>query len=216
MDSMEFRGRNRTLLIITLVLVGSMLAYAVTRYFEDHADVKHHVSTGKVGTNPDGTVWIAEFIKDKKVLNYTLPYGSVHSQLIVKENVFIISVPDYTQNFILVPDGSDGTSYLVHIPEFEETVTFEGIDTAYWQHGQNTELNEVYDLLEYAFRDNRIRELISDEEFSINGIVAKVHSESQPGKIGFVLLVKDRYFLVRFDSSFYSVKEFREISFDTT
>ena len=212
---MDSRGRNRTLLIVVLVIVGSVLAYAVTRYFEDHAPVQHHVSTGKVGTNPDGTVWIAEFIKDKKVLNYTLPYGSVHSQFIIKENVFIITVPEYTQNFILVPEGTSETSYLVHIPEFEEDVPFEGIDTAYWQHGQNTELNEVYDLLEYAFRDNRIRELVIDEEFSINGVISKVHSESPPGKIGFILLVKDRYYIVRFDSSFYSVKEFREISFDT-
>ena len=212
---MEFRGRNRTLLIIVLVLVGSVLAFAVTKYFEDHAPVQHHVSTGKVGTNPDGTVWIAEYIGETKVLNYTLPYGSVHSQFIIKENVFIITVPEYTQKFHLIPDGTGETSYLVHIPEFEEDVPFEGIDTAYWQRGQNTELNEVYDLLEYAFRDRRIRELIIDEEFSINGIVATVHKDSPVTHRGFILLVKDRYFLVRFDSSFYSVKEFKEISFDT-
>jgi len=212
---MEYHGRNRTLLIIVLVIMGSVLAYAVTKYFEDQAPVQHHVSTGKVGTNPDGTVWIAEFIKGKKVLNYTLPYGSVHSQLIIKENVFIISVPEYTQNFHLVPEGSGESSFLVHIPEFDEDVPFEGIDTAYWQHGQNTELNEVYDLLEYAFRDNRIRELIIDEEFGINGVISKVHSESPPGRIGFILHVKDRYYVVRFDSGFYSVKEFREISFET-
>ena len=212
---MEFRVRNRTVLIIVLVLVGSVLAFAVTRYFEDNAPVQHHVSTGKVGTNPDGTVWIAEFIGETMVLNYTLPYGSVHSQFIIKENVFIISVPEYTQNFNLVPDGSSESSYLVHIPEFDINVAFGEIDTAYWQRGQNTELNEVYDLLEYAFRDSRIRELITDEEFGINGIVAKVHKESPVNKIGFILLVKDRYYLVRFDSSFYSVKEFKEISFET-
>jgi hypothetical protein len=204
------------MLIVVLVLMGSVLAFAVTRYLEDHADVKHHVSTGKVGTNPDGTVWIAEFIGGTSVLNYTLPYGSVHSQFIVNENIFIIAVPEYTQNFNLIPDGTGGTSYLVHIPEFEEDVSFEGIDTAYWQHGQNTELNEVYDLLEYAFRDNRIRELIIDEEFSINGIVAKGHKEPPITKIGFIILVKDRYYLVKFDSGFYSVKEFKEISFNTS
>jgi len=212
---MESRGRNRTLLIIVLVIVGSVLAFAVTRYLQDHADVKHHVSTGKVGTNPDGTVWIAEFIGETKVLNYTLPYGSVHSQFIIKENVFIISVPEYTQNFNLVPDGTGEASYLVHIPEFEVNVAFGEIDTAYWHRGQNTELNEVYDLLYYAFRDTRVRELITDEEFGINGIVAKVHKEPPVDKIGFILLVKDRHYLIRFDSSFYSVKEFREISFET-
>lgn len=212
---MEFRVRNRTVLIIVLVLVGSVLAFAVTRYLEDNAPVQHHVSTGKVGTNPDGTVWIAEFIGETKVLNYTLPYGSVHSMFIVNEYFFIIAVPEYTQKFHLIRNGTGETSYLVHIPEFEEDVPFEGIDTAYWQRGQNTELNEVYDLLEYAFRDSRIRELITDEEFGINGIVAKVHKESPVNKIGFILLVKDRYYLVRFDSSFYSVKEFKEISFET-
>ena len=212
---MEFRGRNRTLLIVVLILVGSMLAYAVTRYFQDHADIKHHVSTGKVGTNPDGTVWIAEFIGDMKVLNYTLPYGSVHSQLIVKTNVFIITVPEYTQNFKLVPDGNDESSYLVYIPEFEETVSFGGIDSAYWQHGQSTELNEVYDLLEYAFRDSRVRELIVDEEFGINGIISKVHKDGPPVKIGFILVVNERHFLIRFDQSYFSVKEFTEIFFDT-
>jgi len=212
---MEPRGRNRTLLIIVLVIVGSVLALAVTRYLQDHADVKHHVSTGKVGTNPDGTVWLAEFIGGTKVLNYTLPYGAVHSQFIIKENVFIISVPEYTQNFNLVPDDTGETSYLVHIPEFEINVAFGDIDTAYWQRGQSTELNEVYDLLYYAFRDTRIRELITEEEFSINGIVTKIHKEPAVNKLGFILMVGDRYYLVRFDSSFYSVKEFKEISFET-
>ena len=212
---MEPRGRNRTLLIVVLVLVGSVLAFAVTRYLEDHAPVQHHVSTGKVGTNPDGTVWIAEFIGETMVLNYTLPYGSVHSQFIIKENVFIISVPEYTQNFNLVPDGSSESSYLVHIPEFDINVAFGEIDTAYWQRGQNTELNEVYDLLYYAFRDTRVRELIADEGFGINGIVTRIHKEPTYDKIGFILTVNDRHYLVRFDSSFYSVKEFREISFDT-
>jgi hypothetical protein len=208
-------GRNRTLLIVVMVLVGSVLAFAVTRYLQDHVDVEHHVSTGKVGTNPDGTVWIAEFIGDTKVLNYTLPYGSVHSQFIIKENIFIISVPEYTQNFNLVPDGSSESSYLVHIPEFEINVAFGEIDTAYWQRGQSTELNEVYDLLYYAFRDTRVRELIADEGFGINGIVTRIHKEPTYDKIGFILMVNDRHYLVRFDSSFYSVKEFREISFDT-
>ena len=212
---MEFRVRNRTVLIIVLVLVGSVLAFAVTRYLEDNAPVQHHVSTGKVGTNPDGTVWLAEFIGGTKVLNYTLPYGAVHSQFIIKENVFIISVPEYTQNFNLVPDDTGETSYLVHIPEFEINVAFGDIDTAYWQRGQSTELNEVYDLLYYAFRDTRIRELITEEEFSINGIVTKIHKEPAVNKLGFILMVGDRYYLVRFDSSFYSVKEFREISFET-
>ena len=212
---MEFRLRNRTVLIVVLVLAGSVLASVASTYLKDQPLVEHHVSTGKVGTNPDGTVWIAEFIGGDKVLNYTLPYGSVHSQFIVKEKVFIIAVPDYTQNFNLVPEGTDEGTYLVHIPEFDEDVSMGDIDTAYWQNGQNTELNEVYDLLEYAFRDSRVRDLIIEQKFGINGVMTMAHKEPPSSHIGFILLVEDRHYLIRFDSGFFSVKEFKEISFDT-
>ena len=72
-------------------------------------------------------------------------------------------------------------------------------------------LNTYEKRLEYLRRNK----LITEEEFSINGIVTKIHKEPAVNKLGFILMVGDRYYLVRFDSSFYSVKEFREISFET-
>ena len=61
---MGMKLRTRAGFILALVIIGAVLASAVTEYFDTEPPLKHHVTTGKVGTNPDGTVWVAEFIKD--------------------------------------------------------------------------------------------------------------------------------------------------------
>lgn len=212
---MEFHVRNRTLLIIALVIVGAVFAFIATVYLKDNPSVQHHVSTGKVGTNKDGTVWIAEYIKERKVFNYTLPYGSVHSKFIANENMFIVAVPDYEQNFRLIEDNEEDPPYQVYIPEFETSVPFDNLDNVYEGHGQKTELNSVLGLLKIAFRDVRIRALILNEEFNINGIVTQVHKDNSVTNSGFIIEINNQHYLVNIEKTYKIVSEFKEINLDT-
>jgi hypothetical protein len=58
---MGYEIKNRALLILSLLIVGTLLASMVSRYITQDEQINHFVSTGKVGTNSDGTVWITEF-----------------------------------------------------------------------------------------------------------------------------------------------------------
>ena len=46
---MGFEFRNRVLLILSLLIVGALLASVVSRYITPDEPIKHSVSTGKVG-----------------------------------------------------------------------------------------------------------------------------------------------------------------------
>jgi len=213
-NGVEFHVRNRTLLIIALVIVGAVLAFIATVYLKDNPSVQHHVSTGKVGTNKDGTIWIAEYIKERKVFNYTLPYSSVHSKFIANENMFIVAVPDYEQNFRLIEDDEEDPPYLLYIPEFDTSVSFDNLVNVYEDRGQKTEINSVLGLFIIAFRDVRVRALIIDEEFSINGIVTQVHKDNSVTNNGFIIKVNNQHYLVYIEKTYKIVSEFKEINFD--
>jgi len=207
------RIRNRTLLIIGLVIVGSALAYAVSKYLGE-PPVQHHVTTGKVGRNEDGTVWIAEYIGDWKALNYTLPYGAVYSRFIFDEFLFILAVPEHAQDFRLVRSTSEDSGYLVHIPEFDEDVPIDDMGDAYESHGQVTELNDVYYMLEIAIEDARVLSLVRDMEFSINGMSVHIVEDYGPMNSGFVFQVGDTHYLVVLHRYQRRVVYFDDILFD--
>ena len=53
MDTMGFEFRNRILLILSLLIVGALLASVVSRYITPDEPIKHSVSTGKVGAREE-------------------------------------------------------------------------------------------------------------------------------------------------------------------
>ena len=208
---MEFRARNRTMLIIVLVLIGSVLAYAVTRYFEDHADVKHHVTTGKVGTNPDGTVWVAEFIKDKVVFNYTLPASSVHSRYLYYAASSIVVVPNYSQELKL--ERTEDGYYAVYYPARDATIPLTNLAT-YEETHEKTVLLEAYKLFSNSASDIRVLSKIQNKPFAINGVFTLIHNDGSTTINGYVLTVDNKHYLVIVDLKEGNVKKVEEIDFE--
>ncbi len=199
-------------MIIALVIIGAVMASAFTEYFDQGEPLKHHVTTGKVGANPnEGTVWIAEFIKDKIVFNYTLPLGSVHSQYVYYSSVSIVAVPDYSQEFEL--DRTEDGLYTVYYPKYEATIPLTNLD-AYLRLKEDTVLLQAYDLFAETVQDVRILSKIHDKPFAINGVVTFIHKDGYTSINGYVFTVDGKSYVVVIDYKERFVKSFEEIQFE--
>ncbi len=203
--------KNRFLVILALLIAGALLASAVTWYMEKEPPLTHHVTTGKVGTNPDGTVWVAEFIRDRVVFNYTLPASSVHSKYLYYESVSIVAVPSYSQGFRL--ERTEDGQYAVYIPARRATVLASNLET-YQRQYENTILLEAYSLFSKSVSDVRVLSKIHDSEFAINGVVTMIHKDGTTTISGYVLTAEGKHYVVMYDLKEKYVKEVREIQFE--
>ena len=203
--------KARGILILALVVIGAVLASAVTEYFDQEPPLKHHVKAGKVGTNPDGTVWVAEFIKDKVVFNYTLPASSVHSRYVYYSSVSIVAVPNYSQNFEL--ERTEDGLYTVYYPKREATIPVTNLKS-YESSRDDTTLVETYDLFSRSISDIRILSKIHDSPFAINGIVTLIHKDGSTKLSGYVLTVDGLHYMVMLDQKQGSVIAINEIEFE--
>jgi hypothetical protein len=208
---MGFELKNRFLVILALLIIGAVLASAVTKYFDSEPPLTHHVTTGKVGTNPDGTVWVAEFIKDRVVFNYTLPASSVHSKYLYYESVSIVAVPSYSQDFELV--RTEEGQYAVYIPARAATVLVTNLET-YMRGYEDTILLEAYSLFSKSISDVRALSKIHEEKFAINGVVTLIHNDRTTTISGYVLTVGDSHYMVMLDLKESYLKEVRSIDFE--
>ncbi|TRO60023.1 hypothetical protein E2P71_00970 [Candidatus Bathyarchaeota archaeon] len=208
---MGFDLKNRFLVILALLITGAVLASAVTQYFGTEPPLNHHVTTGKVGTNPDGTVWIAEFIKDRVVFNYTLPASSVHSKYLYYAAVSIVAVPEYSQEFRLV--RTEEGEYAVYVPERDATVLVSNLRTYMMQY-EDTVLLEAYSLFSKSIDDVSVLSKVHEKDFAINGVVTLIHKDMTTSISGYILTVGNNYYLVMMDLKMYNVKEIRSIEFE--
>lgn len=204
--------KGRSILIIALVIIGAVLASAVTEYIDQGEPLKHHVTTGKVGANPnEGTVWVAEFIKNKVVFNYTLPLGAVHSRYVYPSSVSIVAVPDYSQEFKL--ERTEEGLYAVYYPKYEATIPVTNLD-AYLRLKEPTVLLNAYDMFAVTVQDVRILSKIHDEPFAINGVVTFIHKDGYTSINGYILTVEDKHYSVIVDFKDHFVKSVDEITFE--
>ena len=203
--------KARGILILVLVVIGAVLASAVTEYFDQEPPLKHHVKTGKVGTNPDGTVWVAEFIKDKVVFNYTLPASSVHSRYVYYSSVSIVAVPDYSQEFTL-KQTEDG-QYAVYFPARDATIPVSNL-ASFESNKDDTVLVELYDLFSVSVGDVRVRSMINDTPFAINGVVNLIHKDQTSTISGYLLTVEKKHYMVMLDDGLDIVITVNEIDFE--
>jgi hypothetical protein len=208
---MKLELRNRFLIILALLLVGAVLASAVTWYLEKEPPLTHHVTTGKVGTNPDGTVWVAEFIRDRVVFNYTLPHSSVHSKYLYYESVSIVAVPLYSQDFQL--ERTEDGQYAVYIPARKATVLVSNLET-YLRQYEDTVLLEAYSLFSRSVGDVRVLSKIHDSKFAVNGVVTMIHTDGTTTISGYVFTADGKHYVVMLDLKENYVKEVREVQFE--
>lgn len=207
---MGFDLKNRFLVIIALLIIGAVLASAVTQYFGAEPPLNHHVTTGKVGTNPDGTVWVTEFIKDREVFNYTLPASSVHSKYLYYEAVSIVAVPKYSQDFEIV--RTEEGLYAVYVPEREATVLVSNLKTYMGQY-EDTILLEAYSLLSKTISDIRVLSKVHEAKFAINGVVTLIHKDRTTTISGYILTVGKDHYMVMIDLKENYIKEVSGIEF---
>jgi len=203
--------KARGILIVILVVVGALLASAVTEYYNQEEPLKHHVTSGKVGSNIDGTVWVAEFIKDKVVFNYTLPASSVHSRYVYYSSVSIVAVPEYSQEFTL-KQTEDG-QYAVYFPARDATIPVSNL-ASYESNKDDTILVELYDLFSVSVRDVRVRSKINDTPFAINGVVTLIHKDQTSTISGYLLTVEKKHYMVMLDDGLDIVITVNEIDFE--
>lgn len=208
---MGFELKNRFLFILALLIVGAVLASAVTQYLGTEPPLNHHVTSGKVGTNPDGTVWVAEFIKDRVVFNYTLPASSVHSKYLYYESVSIVAVPEYSQDFTLV--RTEEGQYAVYVPERQATVLVSNLRTYMMQY-EDTVLLEAYSLFSKSIGDIRVLSKIHEAEFAINGVVTLIHKDRTTTISGYILTVGEDHYMVMMELKENYVKEVSSIEFE--
>jgi hypothetical protein len=208
---MELKLKSRFLIILALLITGAALASAVTWYLDKEPPLTHHVTTGKVGNNPDGTVWVAEFIRDRVVFNYTLPASSVHSKYLYYESVSMVAVPNYSQGFEL--ERTEDGQYAVYIPARRATVLVSNLE-AYMRQHENTILLEAYSLFSRTVNDIRVLSKIHDSEFAVNGVVTQIHSDWTTTISGYILTAEDKHYAVLLDLKENFVKEVREIQFE--
>lgn len=207
---MEIEYKDRLIVIMALIIIGAALASAVTNYLDSEPPLNHHVTTGKVGTNTDGTVWVAEFIKDKVVFNYTLPASSVYSKYLYYESVSIVAVPSYQQNFEIL--RNEEGQYIIYIPDRDANVLVSNLEN-YMRQYEDTILLEAYNLFGDSLHDIRVLSKVHESEFSINGIVTLIHKDRTTTISGYILTVEDTNYMVMMDKE-KSIKEVRKIEFE--
>ncbi len=150
---------------------------------------------GKAGENPDGTVWVAEYYRGKKVFNYTMPNGSVHSWFVSYADVFTVAVPSYSQGFEL--ERTETGDYNVYIPEQDVAVPIKHLGEYL---DDPTVLDKAYPMLHYAISDIRVLSKIHEDSFGINGVVTIVLDDYMTTRIiGFTLTTKDGLWAVVLD-----------------
>ena len=203
--------RARGILILALIIIGAVLASAVSEYAVKETTLKHHVSTGKVGDNPDGTVWVAEFIKDKVVFNYTLPKSSVHSKFLYYSSVSIVAVPNFTQDFEL--ETTDDGHYAVYYPKRSATILLENLQP-YERKLDDTVLVEAYGLFSESISDVRVLSKIRDSPFAINGVITNIHKDGSTTITGYVLTVENTHYMVMLDLNHARVVAVTELNFE--
>ena len=203
--------RSRGILILTLVVVGALLASAVTEYYNREEPLKHHVTSGKVGTNPDGTVWVAEMIKGSIAFNYTLPASSVHTRYVHYSSISIVAVPDYFQGFEL-RQTEDG-QYAVYYPARSATILVSDL-ADYESTRDKTTLVEMYELLSASVGDVRVRQKIDDSPFAINGIVTLIHKDGTASISGYLLTVEKKHYMVMLNDDLDSVIAVNLVDFE--
>ena len=203
--------RARVVLILTLVVVSALLASAVTEYYDREEPLKHHVTSGKVGKNPDGTLWVAEVIKSDVVFNYTLPASSVHTRYVYYSSVSIVAVPNYSQEFEL-RQTEDG-QYAVYYPARSATILVSNL-AEYESTRDKTTLVEIYPLFSTSVGDVRVRQKIDDSPFAINGIVTLIHKDGTSSISGYLMTVDKKHFMVMLNDDLDSVIAVTEIDFE--
>ena len=208
---MGLKLKNRFLMILVLLIAGAVLASVVTWYLEKEPPLTHYVTTGKVGTNPDGTVWVAEFIRDRVVFNYTLPHSSVHSKYLYYESVSIVAVPLYSQDFEL--ERTEDGQYAIYIPARKATVLVSNLE-AYQRQYEDTVLLEAYSLFSRSVSDVRVLSKIHDSKFAVNGVVTLIHTDGTTTISGYVLTSEGKHYVVMLDLKENYVKEVREVQFE--
>jgi hypothetical protein len=196
---------------LVLLIIGAVSASAVTRYFDKDPLLTHHVTSGKVGTNPDNTVWVTEFIKDREVFNYTLPASSVHSKYLYHESVSIVAVPNYSQGFELV--RTEEGQYAIYIPEREATVFISNLES-YMSDYEDTILLEAYTLFSRSISDVRVLSKIHEGKFAVNGVVTFIHKDRTTTISGYILTVGKTHYMVVLDLKDGYLKEVRSIDFE--
>jgi hypothetical protein len=208
---MKYEYKERLVVIIALIIIGAALASTVTKYLESEAQLNHHVTTGKVGSNSDDTIWVAEFIKDKVVFNYTLPASSVHSKYLYYEAVSIVAVPEYQQNFEIV--RNEEGQYAVYIPERDTIVLTSNLEN-YMKQYEDTILLKGYSLFGESLSDIRVLSKVHESKFSVNGIVTIIHSDRTTSISGYILTTEDAHYMVMMNIKEKNIKEVRSIEFE--
>jgi hypothetical protein len=209
-DTMAHEFRNRVLLIMSLLIVGTLLASVASRYITQDEPIKHSVSTGKVGSNADGTVWVTEFQNQRVIFNYTLPEGAVHSRFLEYASSSIVAVPSYSQGFEL--ERTENAYYNIYIPERDTSVPLSDL-YEYAETYDKTILIEGYRMLDIAIGDVRVLSKIHDVPFGINGVVTDIHKNRTTSIIGFILSVDGKHYMIRMEPKSKTVKSVTEISF---
>jgi hypothetical protein len=182
------------LLILALLLTGSILAYITTRYSEPEPQIIHHVTMGKAGPKPDGTVWVTEYYHGHQVFNYTLPAGAVYSWFVSYADTFTVAVPSHTQNFTL--ERTETGSYSVYVPETGAAVPIDHLGE-YLQ--DPTILDQAYPMLRYAIKDVRVLSKIHDQPFGINGVITTILDRDMTVICGFTVTVENKLWAVVLD-----------------
>jgi hypothetical protein len=206
---------KRVLYIVLLIVLGGLMASLATKYLEGENYAEHHVSTGKVTSNPDNTVTVSKSTKKTEIFNYILPNNSIFCEFDEDAGGFLVAVPDYTQDFELIMGDAEAHSYFIYVPQFDMTFPLESLSNAWLQHGQYTALVDTFPLLNYAVRDPEFRSLILDQVFTVNGLLSKLHNDGSVTLDGFVLHIEGFNYKVMLDTRSNAVKFIREFVYET-
>ena len=203
--------KTRGLFILALVVVGALLASAVTEYYSQEEPLKHHVTSGKVGTNPDGTIWVAESFKNDVLFNFTLPASSVHSRYITYSSILIVAVPDYSQDFEL--SRTVEGLYTVYYPARTATIPVSNLKS-YESTRDKTILVEAYHLFSQSLSDVRVLSRIQESSFAINGVVTSIHKDGSASINGYILTVGKLHYMILLDEDYGRVVAVTQIDFE--
>jgi hypothetical protein len=177
--------RNRVVLLVVLLVVGSLTGWMISRYTKKEPQVIHRVTSGDDGVASTGTTWVTEYLRGYEVFNYTVPKGKVYSWSVSYIDVITVAVPSYSQNFTL--DYTESGSYNVYVPYRDVSVPVSLLGDYL---NDETVLDSAYPLFSHAIRDIRVRAKIHEKPFGICGVVTKVFSDDWSTLIiGFVLNV---------------------------
>ncbi len=180
--------------MLALLIVGVGMAVLYTRYTEPEPQIIHHVTMGKAGENPDGSVWVTEYYWGQEVFNYTLPKGAVYSWFVSYADVFTVAVPSHSQNFEL--ERTEAGGFNVYIPESDNSVPIRFLGESM---DDSTVLDRAYPMLQYAISDIRVLSKIHEGPFGINGVVTQILGRDRTIIVGFTMTTGDDLWAVVLD-----------------